>query len=602
MDKLSEQQRVLVAVVLSVAILFGWQFLFPPKPPATPPAGTEKELSSDESTADSDAGSATDAPIESPADGAAGDTDSNGTAQGSDGTEGPDAGAARSADSGGDKTADAGDENADGVDVAGDAATDLAQEPDEPPPAPKVVAATRTFSTGPLRGTIANVNGAFQRLELVDYSEHASEDAEEATPVILVADEGPAYGRQGLLDFQFDGAAAAPPLDFAEADGISLAGANAAMETRVDIDPIADSFALAYRVNLRNLASTPLKGKLVVRMGLRQEGEGRSMFAPAADVVSGLCYYGGGVDRDLVTSLEEDEVDTSENVLWSGIDRQYFVVAAVPTRETSGVGCTMAGQDATALVSLELPIESVAPGAQWQQEFTVFAGPKRNDALEAVDPTLSEAIEYNLWGIPLGAIARPMVYLLNVFHGWAGNWGVAIIGLTLLVKLGLFPVTYRSAVSMRKMQKLRPEIERLKKQYENDRERQQLEQMKLFREQGVNPLGGCLPLLLQMPIWFALYRTLWTSVDLYQQPFLWISDLTAAEPFPFLAIAVGGLTFLQQRLQPMALDNQQMKVMMYVMPVMFTFFMFALPSGLVLYILVNSALTIVQQLVINREK
>ncbi|MBC7793061.1 MAG: membrane protein insertase YidC, partial [Clostridia bacterium] len=126
------------------------------------------------------------------------------------------------------------------------------------------------------------------------------------------------------------------------------------------------------------------------------------------------------------------------------------------------------------------------------------------------------------------------------------------------------------------------------------------EQMKLFREKGVNPIGGCLPMLAQMPVWFALYRMLWSSVDLYHQPFLWIRDLTHAEVFPIMAILVGGLTFVQQKTTPTQMDSQQMKMMMYVMPVMFSVFLIALPSGLVLYILVNSILTIVQQLAINR--
>lgn len=153
---------------------------------------------------------------------------------------------------------------------------------------------------------------------------------------------------------------------------------------------------------------------------------------------------------------------------------------------------------------------------------------------------------------------------------------------------------------MQRMQQLRPEMEKIQKQFANDKERQQLEQMKLFREKGVNPLGGCLPMLLQMPIWLALYRVLWSAVDLYQQPFLWLADLTAREPFPILALALGALMFVQQKMTPTTVDNQQAKMMLYTMPVMMTVFMVAVPSGLVLYSLYNSILTIVQQLVINR--
>ncbi len=549
MENLTEQQRLLIAVALSVGILLLYQAFFAPAPPVEKaPEATPTERVQD----------------------GAGDPDpftpdavsSMGSATGA-----PSAGAAPVA------------------------------APVEAPPS-AVERSAREFETESLRGRISNVDGRLERLELADYTESETGEKEARLPVNLVAREGPAAGRQAELVFELEGATA-PPLDFVAGEGLNLQGRNNDVRITVDIEPVG--YTLRYRIAVANQRQTPLAGAPSFTMGLRQTGGGRSMFSPAADVVSGLCYYDGGVDRDLVSALVDESVSATSNVEWAGIDRQYFVVAAIPRGEGEQ-SCAMSAVEDTALVSLKLPFENLAPGATWEREVVLFVGPKRDDALEAVSPLLTEAIEYNLWGIPLGAIARPMVWALNLFHGLTGNWGFAIIMLTFVVKAALFPVTYRSAVSMRKMQQLRPEIEKIKKQYENDRERQQLEQMKLFREQGVNPLGGCLPLLLQMPIWFALYRTLWTSVDLYQQPFLWIDDLTAAEPFPILALVVGGMTFLQQRLQPMSMDNQQMKAMMYIMPVMFTFFMFALPSGLVLYILVNSALTIVQQLVINRQR
>ena len=287
---------------------------------------------------------------------------------------------------------------------------------------------------------------------------------------------------------------------------------------------------------------------------------------------------------------------------WVALDRQYFVVALLAADGAKPLGCKVRAQDETVLVELVLQEGPVPPGGQWERKLTLFAGPKRSRDLAAVEPQLTEVIDYDLGFIPLGFLARPMVFLMNVFHGWTNSWGVAIILLTFFVKLLLFPVTFKSSLSMRKMQLLRPELERIRKQYENDRERQQLEQMKLFREKGVNPVGGCLPMLLQMPVWIALYRSLWSAVDLYQQSFLWLDDLTARESFPFLAIAFGGLTILQQRLTPMSMDNQQAKVMMYAMPIVFALFMVSLPSGLVLYIVVNSILTIFQQLAINRRQ
>lgn len=472
--------------------------------------------------------------------------------------------------------------------------TEHSQPEDVPPPEQK-----REFETPGFRGVLSNRHAQIEHLELKNYIEKTVASDNQRLPVDLVAKDDSGRGHQASVDLDF-GAVVVPALDFF-GPGLALRGKNEALE--VDLTVVADEYTLRYGLRVRNRSQQTLNGLARVRLNLRQSGSGRSMFAPAADVVSGLCYYGGGVDRDLVSSLSDEPVRSADGVQWVGIDRQYFVIAAVPLNVSDGkTRCSMSAENKTAHVTLELPAEQLEPGSEWQRDWVVFAGPKRIDVLDAVGPTLGEAIEYNLWGIPLGAIARPMVFLLNLFHGWVGNWGFAIIALTFMVKLALFPITYRSARSMKKMQDLRPQIEKIKAQFADDKERQQMEQMKLMRESGVNPLGGCLPLILQMPIWFALYRTLWTSVDLYQQPFLWISDLTAAEPFPVLALVVGGMTFLQQRLQPQALDNPQMKVMMYMMPVMFTFFMFALPSGLVLYILVNSGLTILQQLVINRQR
>jgi YidC/Oxa1 family membrane protein insertase len=298
-------------------------------------------------------------------------------------------------------------------------------------------------------------------------------------------------------------------------------------------------------------------------------------------------------------------------VRYMGLDRQYFMVAALaggpgssaavqPAVGAQAKSCSMRRDKQMLQTELNFAQEAVAPGESFERHITVYAGPKRDAELGAVDAVLQDAIDYNIWYIPLGFLARPMVYFLGTFHDWTHSWGVAIMLLTLLVKATLFPVTYKSVLSMRKMQLLKPQLDALKTRFPDDRERQNMEQMKLFREKGVNPLGGCLPTLLQMPVWLALYRTLWSAVDLYHQSFLWIPDLTAKESFPTLALGLGALTVLQQRLTPMATDNQQAKVMMYVMPVMLTFLMVSLPSGLVLYIMFNTILTIIQQLAINR--
>jgi YidC/Oxa1 family membrane protein insertase len=181
------------------------------------------------------------------------------------------------------------------------------------------------------------------------------------------------------------------------------------------------------------------------------------------------------------------------------------------------------------------------------------------------------------------------------FERIVGNWGVAIILLTVLVKVLLFPLTAKSVRSMNEMRKLQPEIEKLKQKFGSDREKLNQATMRLYQEHKVNPLGGCLPMLLQRPIWFALYATLQTSVELYREPFLWMRDLTRHDPYFILPVAMGLSSFAMQKVSPQPADNAQAKMMLYFMPIFFSAIMLFVPGGLNLYIVVNNLLSIAQQ-------
>ncbi len=163
------------------------------------------------------------------------------------------------------------------------------------------------------------------------------------------------------------------------------------------------------------------------------------------------------------------------------------------------------------------------------------------------------------------------------------------------MKALLYPLTAKSMQSMNEMRKLQPEIEKLKAKHGDDKEKLNLAVMQLYQQHKVNPLGGCLPMLIQMPIWFALYATLQTSVELYREPFLWLKDLTQFDPYYILPIAMGSSSFLMQKISPQPADNTQAKMLLYFMPIFFTFIMLRLPAGLTLYILVNNVLSIAQQ-------
>jgi YidC/Oxa1 family membrane protein insertase len=225
----------------------------------------------------------------------------------------------------------------------------------------------------------------------------------------------------------------------------------------------------------------------------------------------------------------------------------------------------------------------------------VYAGPKDLDTLREYGRGLESAIDYGAMARPFAFFARILLYVMRWFEKFVHNWGVAIILLTVLVKLLLFPLTAKSVKSMNAMRQLQPEIEKLKAKHGSDREKLNVATMQLYQKHKVNPLGGCLPMLLQLPIWFALYATLQTSVELYRAPFLWMHDLTRHDPYFILPIAMGISSFMMQKISPQPADNTQAKMMLYFMPGFFTLLMLFVPGGLTLYIFVNNVLSIVQQ-------
>ena len=194
-----------------------------------------------------------------------------------------------------------------------------------------------------------------------------------------------------------------------------------------------------------------------------------------------------------------------------------------------------------------------------------------------------------------------MLWMLVQFNTFAHNFGVAIILLTLVIKLLTFPLTYKSFASMQQMKTISPQLKQLQKQYGHDRALMGQKQMELYKQTGINPMAGCLPLLVQMPVWFALYQMLWNSVELYGQPLgFWITDLTKPDPYYTLPLVMGISLFVQQALQPTVQDQPQMKYLMWGMPIALTGVMINMPAGLSLYILTNNLLTILQQAYIKR--
>ncbi|MGB8932639.1 MAG: membrane protein insertase YidC [Anaeromyxobacteraceae bacterium] len=312
--------------------------------------------------------------------------------------------------------------------------------------------------------------------------------------------------------------------------------------------------------------------------------------APSMDMFRPVCRGGDKTDRyDVTGDKAGHKVPGAAS--FGGLDMHYFVAALMPSVAGGECEFVKGAKPRSGLVAISVPLEA----GPVKRSFTFYAGPKDLDALRAYQRGLDTAIDYGPVTNLFAVFARGLLYVMRWLESFTHNWGVAIILLTFLVKAVLFPLTYKSTQSMNAMKELQPEIEKLKAQYKNDREKLNLATMQLYQKNKVNPLGGCLPMLMQMPIWFALYAALQTSVELYREQFLWMKDLTAHDPYFILPAFLGVSSFLMQKLSPQPADSAQAKMMLYFFPAFFTFIMIWVPGGLTLYIVVNNVLTIVQQ-------
>ncbi len=226
-----------------------------------------------------------------------------------------------------------------------------------------------------------------------------------------------------------------------------------------------------------------------------------------------------------------------------------------------------------------------------------FIGPKNYRLLESINPNLTEVVEYGI----ITFFAKPLFLLLETLYDWCGNWGWAIILLTLIVRIVLYPLTYRGMVSMQKLKDLAPKMKEIQQKYKGEPQKLQAHMMELYKKHGANPMGGCLPLLLQMPVFFAIYRVLYNAIELKGAAWLlWIQDLSVMDPYFVLPILMGITMYLQQHLTPTTFNDPIQEKIFKFLPLIFTIFFVTFPSGLVLYWFVNNIFSILQQLLINK--
>ena len=226
-----------------------------------------------------------------------------------------------------------------------------------------------------------------------------------------------------------------------------------------------------------------------------------------------------------------------------------------------------------------------------------FVGPKEYELLKAIDPELTQVIEYGFFTF----IAKPMFKILLAIYHWVGNWGWAIVILTIFIRIILFPLTLKGMLSMQKLKDLAPKIKELQQKYKGDPQKLNAHMMQLYKKHGANPMGGCLPMLLQIPVFFAMYRVLLNAIELKGAPWiLWITDLSEKDPYFVLPILMGATMFIHQKLTPTTITDPMQKKLFTYLPIIFTFFFLTFPAGLTLYWFVNNILSIIQQLIVNK--
>lgn len=349
----------------------------------------------------------------------------------------------------------------------------------------------------------------------------------------------------------------------------------------------ADSYVVDIALKASGLTGF-VKVELGTNFGLVDWGEGFIGSIGAATLI----------DEKIENDMPESETERKGSVKWVAVQDKYFISAFIPQANASAV--VKKQGDRLVSAAVRVPVESSESSVALQ----LFAGPKEYDTLQALHVRLEDSIDFGwfLFGSwdTVRAVAKPIFYVLRYINDYTHNYGLTIILLTVAIKFLFVPLQYKSYKSMKQMQGIQPKVAALQEKFKDDRERLNKELIKLYRDHKVNPVGGCLPMVLQMPVFVSLFNILYMTIDLRQAPLgLWITDLSVQDPYYILPIIMGVSMVVMQKIQPTTMDPTQAKVML-MLPAFMTFLFINFPAGLVLYWLTNNVLSIVQQFVTDR--
>ncbi len=481
------------------------------------------------------------------------------------------------------------------------------------PAAPRAARQTAVIRTDEYEATIDNLAGGISRFRLIGDARFTDERGRPTNIITTSRDEyrslRASFARLGLpenIAWEIDQISPREVRLSYEGEGVRIVRTLEAGD---------GPYQLWSTVRLSNIGrherTTRLELSVFHYVKRDEESSGFSFIGSRSPRLSqGTCVFDEEVKR-----VERDDLAPDDgapvphgygrnNVHIAAVENVYFAQALAASGRTPAARCSLFGSNRGAPTEgtlfesrLVYPWTRVAPGGHHEWRTLGFFGPKESEALHTAGHRLPEVVDLGFFSLIAGPLAKFLTFIHTTLPDPVRNWGIAIILLTLLIRLALFPLTNLSFKSMARMRQLKPDIDRVNELYKDEPEKKGAAIMELYRRHKINPLSGCLPMLLQLPIWWALYQSLSTNIELYHMPFVdfWIVDLSAPDPIFALPLALGALMHLQQRLTPTAMDPMQAKMMMWFMPIMITGFMLFLPSGLCLYMLTNSALGIAQQ-------
>lgn len=461
------------------------------------------------------------------------------------------------------------------------------------------ISGQRLHITSPLYEAVLNAEGGvMERFVLLQYRQSMEPTS---ANIDLIGSPEPAKRPLGLLwnnqetwlQGKWDTSDGDLVLTPGQEGTITFTGRFGPMELARELKFNGDTYIISERIFVRNHSSNQISATLGLTMASQALSAIQSKYTPTRIIYLDASGYESESSAKKLTP----GILATNGIRWGAVQSNYFLTAIIPSFDSPVFKAKL--DNGVHRAVMETPAFVLDPQMELRFDTSYYLGPREKDALSVAPSNLEAALRYGWFNV----IAKPLIHVLNFFYTYVHNYGLAIILLTVVIKLLFWPLSQKSYKSMQQMKKLQPMMMKLREKHKDDRQKMNEEMMQLYKTYKVNPLGGCLPIAVQIPVFISLYQALMGAIELRHAPFIshvpftdiiWLADLSAKDPYYVTPIIMGATMFLQQKLTPAPGDPMQAKIMLF-LPIVFTFLFLSFPSGLVLYWLVNNVLSIAQQ-------